>query len=243
MHRDLSHDYHLPDVKSKGCTKEYLNKVFTNSVYTVDRIKIKQFLVQELEYKRVLKYQWRNDVEYKRLDAFLKSIGRKPLGFNLEDGYPNEQWLMEIARYEDPLNILDIYGFQGPQRHDMNYSNNKLSRRKDKLNAITELLYSENMRAKAKWKMTFNEAKTKHKMCINEKAHIEKLQKQLEKAHKDLQMFESEKSALQGQLLSMCDGPKSVQIDYRLIADPTNNSLERQKMIDFMYGWLFLLVF
>ena len=243
MHRDLSNEYHLPDVKSKGCTKEYLAKVLSNSVYTVDRIKIKQFLVQELEYKRVLKYQWRNDVEYKRLDDFLKSIGKKPLGFDTKQGYPNEQWLMEIARYEDPLNILDIYAFLGPQRHDMNYSTNKLGKRKDMLNRITELLYSEKMRAKAKWKMTFNEAKTKNKLCINEKAHIEKLQRQLQKAEKDLQMFEAEKSALQGQLLSMCDGPKSVQIDYRVIADFSDNSHEKQKMMDYMYGWLFLLVF
>ena len=76
MWREISAIHHLPDVKSKGCTKEYLKLVAGNKVYQADRVKINQYLVQELPKKRILKYQWRSDVEYHRLDAFLKSLGK-----------------------------------------------------------------------------------------------------------------------------------------------------------------------
>ena len=236
MWREISGDLHLPDPKSKGCTKEYLKLVAANKVYRVERVKIQQYLVQETPQRRILKYQWRTDVEYARLDVYLKSLGKKPLGFDIKRGYPNEKWLMEIVRYEDPLNILDVYVYQGPQREGINLASNKLNVRKDMINKVSELLFSDNMRKKPKWKMTNNEARNKNKMCITQKAHIEKLERELEKAQQDLATFISEKNTLQGQLLSMCDGPKAIKVDYQVIADPSNESHEKKRMMEFMYG-------
>ena len=104
------------------------------------------------------------------------------------------------------------------------------------INRVNELLFSENMRKKPKWKMTNNEARNKNKMCITQKAHIEKLERELEKAQQDLATFISEKNTLQGQLLSMCDGPKAIKVDYQVIADPNNESHEKKRMMEFMYG-------
>ena len=100
MWKELADQFHLPDYKSPGCTKEYLKLVAADRVYRVDRIKLQKYLVEELLKNRGLKYQWRNDVEYARLDIYLKSINEKPLGFDTQRGYPNEKWLMEVLRYE-----------------------------------------------------------------------------------------------------------------------------------------------
>ena len=105
MWREISGYLHLPDPKSKGCTKEYLKLVAANKVYRVERVKIQQYLVQETPQRRMLKYQWRTDVEYPRMENYWQTLGRNKLGFDLTRGYPNEKWLMEILRYEDPANL------------------------------------------------------------------------------------------------------------------------------------------
>ena len=92
------------------------------------------------------------------------------------------------------------------------------------------------MRSKNKWKMTYVDAKNKSKVCFVQQSRIEKLERELEKAKKDLRTFESERSTLQNQLLSMCDGEKAIRINYPLIADNSNNTAERRMMLDFMFG-------
>ena len=236
MWRELSERFHLPDYKSQGCTKEYLKLVQADRVYRVDRIKLKQYLIQELPHKRGLKYQWRNDVEYERLNTYFSSIGKKPLGFDTKRGYPNEKWLMEVLRYEDPLNILDVYSYLGPQRHDMNYANNQLLKRKEMIRDVNEKLFSQKMREKNKWKTTYVDAKNKSKVCVMQRSHIEKLERELDKARNNLKTSQSERNALQNQLLSMCDGEKAIRVDYQVIADTDNNTAERKKMLEFMFG-------
>ena len=243
MWRELSQKIYLPDAKSKGCTKDYLKKVAEDKVYSVSRVKIGKYLVEEVPEKRVLRYQWRTEVEYPRLEAYLSSLNKKPLGFDIDTGYPNEKWLMEIVRYEDPMNILGIYAFIGPPRSDINYSQNKLFKQKLMMDDVNDWLFSKDMRKKAKWKSAKNEATNKSKICITQKALIEKLENQLDKAKRDLRTFESERSASQSQLLSMVDGRKALKLDYQAIANPADNSNEKKQMLEFMYGWLFLLVF
>ena len=236
MWKELGDRFHLPDYKSPGCTKEYLRLVEADRVYRVDRIKLQTYLVGELPKNRGLKYQWRNDVEYARFDVYLRSIGKKPLGFDTQRGYPNEKWLMEVLRYEDPLNILDVYANVGPQRHDMNYANNQLAKRKDMINDVHKQLFSEKMRNKNKWKTTYADAKSKSKVCYVQQSRIQRLEKELDQAKKDLKTFRSERDTLQNQLLSMVDGEKAIKIEYHVIADNTNNSAERRQMMDFMFG-------
>ena len=105
LYRDLMELYHLPDIHAKGVTKEYLMRVKNKQVFTVERVQIQSYLVKESCQKRILRYQFRTEVEYERLNALLRSRNKYELGFDTTKGYPNEKWLMEVIRYCDPLNF------------------------------------------------------------------------------------------------------------------------------------------
>ena len=105
LYRELKDTYHLPDIHAKGVTKEYLKRVKNKQVFTVERVEIQSYLIKESVQSRILRYQFRTEVEYERLNALLRSRNKFELGFDTTKGYPNEKWLMEVIRYSDPLNF------------------------------------------------------------------------------------------------------------------------------------------
>ena len=236
IYRELAATYYLPDWRSRGCTKAYLRGVKNNICYRVERVKILQYLIMDKQKDRELKYQWRTDVEYPRMENYWHTLGRNKLGFDLTRGYPNEKWLMEILRYEDPANLQGIYVSPGPQRHDMILGQNTIYRRNNKIDHVNKMLYTEQMRQKSGWKSVYIESRNKQKHVISQKAHIEQLERDLVKAKKDLRNLECERNNLEDQLLNMVNGNKCIKVDMRIVSDMTNNTHERKEMSDFCFG-------
>lgn len=113
LYRDLSDTFYLPKKDSRGITRSYLVRVYSNQVYRLERHLLLQFEagLSVQESKKSAFYSV--NLLAHRLERLLHQLHEQPLGFG--DGVtPEEEWFTRVLRYVDRTNILG--GFRVPVR-------------------------------------------------------------------------------------------------------------------------------
>lgn len=118
LYSELSETYLLPSKESRGVTRSYLVRVFTNQVYRVERVAILQFETHLTVHELKKAVFFNVNLLVDRLERLMAQLNLPALGFG--DGTaPEEDWFRRILRYVDPTNILQgfklpVHGYQTP---------------------------------------------------------------------------------------------------------------------------------
>ena len=113
IYAQLSNQYLLPSLNSKGVNRGYVVGVYSGNFFRVAVLEIKRFeaeLTPEQTVKApIMKY---NEILHK-VTRLLVEFNQPPLGF-AEGACPEEAWLMRIARYIDRQNLSGIFTLSIP---------------------------------------------------------------------------------------------------------------------------------
>lgn len=114
LHEQLARIYLLPSIKSRACHCTYLCKVKEKSVFLVEK---KALLKREADYADDFPLRAPGLTVLamtRRIDKLLGLLGKPSLGFT-SNALPDEGYLIRLARYVDPSNLLEIFLAPAPR--------------------------------------------------------------------------------------------------------------------------------
>lgn len=120
LYEQLSRTYLLPSLKSRASNRQFFAKVLTHKVFTIEKKDVLTFEAKHSDDLPIRAPGFTVLALVKRLDALLKLLNKLPLGFE-DTMLPDEKYLLRIARYLDPPNLLEIFitPVKGAKKHGL----------------------------------------------------------------------------------------------------------------------------